>query len=68
MGGSPVDLKTTSNSITSLCGGTVQPMGSIKLKVEFGNRNTKENVILKSLFDIEDTRLAYNGVIGRPIL
>ena len=63
-----MDLKTTTNPITSFCGRTIQPMGSIELEVEFGNCNIKKNVILRSLFNIVDTRLAYNGVIGRPIL
>ena len=68
MGGSLVDLKNTSNPITSFCGGTIQPMGSIELEIEFGNHNTKETMIIKSLFNIVDTHLAYNSVIGRPIL
>ena len=43
-------------------------MGSIELEIEFGNHNTKETMIIKSLFNIVDTHLAYNSVIGRPIL
>ena len=63
MEGSPGDLKNTINPTTSFYGGTIQPMGSIKLEVEFGNRNIKESVMIKTLFNVVDTRLAYNGVI-----
>ena len=68
MESSPVDLKNTSNPITSFYGRTIQPMGSIELEVEFRDRKTKETVMIKTLFNIVDTCLAYNGVIGRLIL
>ena len=43
-------------------------MGSVELEIEFENYNMKESVMLRSLFNIVDTRSAYNGVIGIPII
>ena len=68
MGGSVTDLKTIKNPITSFYGGTTQPMGMTELTVEFGNRKTRDIKTVKSLFNIVDLPLTYNGIIGRPIL
>ena len=68
MGGSIVELKPTINPITSFYGETIQPMGSIELDIEFGERDSQEYTTIKSCFNIIDTQLAYNGVIRRPIL
>ena len=62
------DLKTIKNPITSFCGGTTQPMGVAELTIEFGDRETRDTKIIKSLFNIIDLPLTYNGIIGRPIL
>ena len=68
MGGSVIDLKAIESPITSFCGGTTQPMGMTELIVEFGDRETKDTKTVRSLFNIVDLSLAYNGIIGRPIL
>ena len=64
MGGSITDLK----AITSFYGGTTQPMGVAELTIEFGDRETRNTEMVKSLFNIVDLSLTYNGIIGRPIL
>ena len=43
-------------------------MGVAELTVEFGDRETEDTKTVKSLFNIVDIPLAYNGIIGRPIL
>ena len=68
MGGSSVEMKLITNPITSFCGGTVKLVGTVELEIELGNQNSQEHLTIKSLFNIIDTRLAYNGVIRRPIL
>ena len=68
MGGSVTDLKTIKNLITSFYGGTTQPMGMAELTVKFGDRETGNTKTVKSLFNIVDLPLTYNGIIGRPIL
>ena len=64
MGGSITNLK----AITSFSGGITQPMGVAELTIEFDNRETKDTKVVKSLFNIVDLPLAYNDIIGRPIL
>ena len=39
-----------------------------KLTIEFEDRETKDTKTIRSLFNIVDLPLAYNGIIGRPIL
>ena len=68
IGGSSIYLKSISNLITSFCKGIVKLMGSVELDIEFGNQDSKEHILLKSLFNIVDTRLAYNRDIRRLIL
>ena len=68
MGGSITDLKTIKNPIISFCGGTTQPMGMTELTVEFGDHEIRDIKTVKSLFNIIDLPLTYNGIIGRPIL
>ena len=68
MGGSVTDLKIIKNPITSFCGGTTQPMEMAELTVEFGNSEIGDTKTVKSLFNIVDLPLTYNGIIGRPIL
>ena len=63
MGGSSVELKPITNPITSFCGGTVKLMGTVKLEMK-----SQEHLMIKSMFNIVDMRLAYNGVVGRAIL
>ena len=36
MEGSSVELKPITNPITSFCGGTIKPMGSVELNIELG--------------------------------
>ena len=43
-------------------------MGVAELIVEFGDRETKDKKTVRSLFNIIDLPLAYNDIIGRPIL
>ena len=43
-------------------------MGVAELTIEFGDRKTKDTKTVRSLFNIVDLPLAYNGIIGRPIL
>ena len=43
-------------------------MGMAELTIEFGDREIRDTKIVKSLFNIIDLLLAYNGIIGRPIL
>ena len=43
-------------------------MGVTELTVEFGDRKMKDTKTVKSLFNIMDLLLAYNGIIGRLIL
>ena len=43
-------------------------MGVAELTIEFGNKKTKDTKTVRSLFNIVDLPLAYNGIIGRPIL
>ena len=68
MGGSSVELKPIINPIISFYGGTLQPMGSVELNIELEDRDSYEHFTIKALFNIVDTRLAYNRVIKRPIL
>ena len=68
MGGSVTDLKAIKSPIKSFCRGTTQPIGVVELIIEFGDRGTKDTKIVRSLFNIMDLPLAYNGIIGRPIL
>ena len=68
MGGSVIDLKTIKNLITSFYGGTTHPMGIAVLTIEFGDHEIRDTKIVKSLFNIVDLPLTYNGIIGRPIL
>ena len=68
MGGSITYLKIINNPITSFCGGMNQPMGMVELMMEFGNWETRDSKAIKSLFNIIDLSLTYNGIIRRPIL
>ena len=68
MGGSITDLKAIKSPITSFCGETSQPMGVTELMIEFGDREIRDTKTVKSLFNIMDLLLTYNGIIGRPIL
>ena len=68
MGGSVTDLKAIKSPITSFCEGKTQPMGVAELTIEFGDRETKDTKTVRSLFNIVDLPLTYNGIIGRPIL
>ena len=68
MGGSVTDLKTIKSPITSFCGGTTQPMDVAKLTKEFGNWESRDTKMVRSLFNIVDLPLTYNDIIGRPIL
>ena len=68
MEGSVTNLKAIKSPITSFYKGTTQPMGVAELTIEFGDRKTKDTKTVKSLFNIMDLPLAYNGIIGRPIL
>ena len=68
MGGSITNLKAIKNPITSFYGGITQPMGMAELTVKFGDRETRETNTVKSLFNIIDLPLTYNGIIRRPIL
>ena len=68
MGGSIIDLKAIKSLTTSFCGGTTQPMGVTELKIEFCDMKTRDTKTVKSLFNIVDLPLTYNGIIGRPIL
>ena len=68
MGGSVTNLKTIKSPITSFYRGKTQPMGVAELTIEFNDRETKDTKTVKSLFNIVDLPLAYNGIIGRPIL
>ena len=43
-------------------------MGMAELTIEFGDQKTRDTKIVKSLFNIVNLPLAYNGIIGRPIL
>ena len=43
-------------------------MGAAEMTIEFGDRETRDTKIVKSLFNIIDLPLAYNGIIERPIL
>ena len=43
-------------------------MGVAELTIEFGDRKIKDTKIVRSLFNIVDLPLAYNDIIGRPIL
>ena len=68
MGGSVTNLKTIKSPITSFYGGKTQPMGVTKLIIEFGDKETKDTKIARSLFNIVDLPLAYNDIIGKLIL
>ena len=68
MGGSVTDLKAIKSPITSFYGGITQPMGVAELTIEFGDRKTRDIKIVRSLFNIVDLPLTYNGIIGRPTL
>ena len=43
-------------------------MGVAELTIEFGNRETKDTKTVRSLFNIVNLPLAYNDIIGKPIL
>ena len=43
-------------------------MGVAELTIEFGDRETGDTKMIKSLFNIMDLPLTYNNIIGRPIL
>ena len=68
MEGSVTNLKTIKNPITSLYRGITQPMGVAELEVKFGNREIGDTKTVRSLFNIVNLPLTYNGIIGRPIL
>ena len=68
MGGSITDLKAIKSPITSFYGGITQPMGVAELTIEFGDWEARDTKTVKSLFNIVDLPLTYNGIIGRPIL
>ena len=68
MGGSVIDFKAIKNPITSFCREKTQPMVVAELTIEFGDRETKDTKTVRSLFNIMDLPLAYNDIIGRPIL
>ena len=68
MGGSITNLKAIKSPITSFYGGTTQPMGVAELAIEFGGRKIRDTKTVKSLFNIVDLPLTYNGIIGRPII
>ena len=68
MGGFVIDINVIKSPITSFYGGKTQPMGVAELTIEFGNRETKDTKTVRSLFNIVDLPLAYNDIIGRPIL
>ena len=68
MGGSITDLKAIKSLITSFCGGITQPMSVTELTIEFDDQETRDTKTVKSLFNIMDLLLTYNGIIGRPIL
>ena len=68
MGGSVTNLKAIKSPITSFYGGKTQPMRVAKLTIEFRNRETKDTKTVRSLFNIVNLPLAYNDIIGKPIL
>ena len=68
MGGSITNLKAIKNPITSFCGGITQPIGMAELIIEFGDCEIGDIKTVRSLFNIVDLPLTYNGIIGRPIL
>ena len=68
MGGSVTDLKAIKSPIISFYGGITQTIGVTELTIEFGDRETRDTKIVKSLFNIVDLPLTYNGIIRRPIL
>ena len=68
MGGSVTDLKAIKSPIMSFCGGTTQPMGVAELTIEFGDRESRDIKMVRSLFNIVNLSLTYNGIIGRLIL
>ena len=39
-----------------------------ELTIKFGDREIRDTKTVKSLFNIVDLPLTYNGIIGRPIL
>ena len=43
-------------------------MGVAKLIIQFGDHETRDTKTVKSLFNIVDLPLTFNGIIGRPIL
>ena len=43
-------------------------MGVAELTIEFGDRETRDTKTVKSLFNIMDLPLTYNGIIRRPNL
>ena len=43
-------------------------MGVAELTIEFGDRAIRDTKTVKTLFNIVDLPLAYNCIIGRPIL
>ena len=61
-------MKYIKSPITSFYGGITQPMGVAELEIEFRDRNTRDVKAVRSLFNIVDIPLTYNGIIGRPIL
>ena len=68
MGGSITYLKIIKNPITSFYEGTTQPMGVTELTIEFSDRKMRDTKTVKSLFNIVDLSLTYNGIIRRLIL
>ena len=43
-------------------------MGVVELIIKFSDREMRDTKTVKSLFNIVDLPLTYNGIIGRPIL
>ena len=68
MGGTVTNLKAIKSPITSFCGGKTQLMGMAELTIKFDDRETKDTKTVISLFNIVDLPLAYNDIIGKPIL
>ena len=60
--------KAMGGFVTNLKAIKTQPMSVVEMTIEFGDWETRDTKIVKSLFNIVDLPLAYNDIIGRPIL
>ncbi|XP_050211638.1 uncharacterized protein LOC126661810 [Mercurialis annua] len=68
MKGSITDLRKASVPLIGLGGKPIRPEGTVNLYVELGEKTEGPLKKLHAQFNMVDLPLAYNGILGRPLL